>query len=102
MMIKSNGGSGSVSNVLLQNFISQGTAYGLYINQYWSSMSPIAGNGVKLSNIKFSVSSIAGLSYYPYIFLRIGMEMLSTVSPDHQLRLFVQMEHLAQELPFRM
>jgi rhamnogalacturonan hydrolase len=55
MMFKSNGGSGSVSNVLLQNFISRGTAYGLYINQYWSSMDPVAGNGVKLSNIQFKV-----------------------------------------------
>ncbi|KAG8839610.1 hypothetical protein FRB91_006866 [Serendipita sp. 411] len=57
MMFKSNGGSGSVSNVLLQNFISRSTAYGLYINQYWSSMSTLAGNGVQLSNIKFQVSS---------------------------------------------
>ncbi|PVG00146.1 rhamnogalacturonase [Serendipita vermifera] len=53
MMFKSNGGSGSVSNVLLQNFISRGTAYGLYINQYWASMTPVAGSGVKLSNIQF-------------------------------------------------
>lgn len=58
MMIKSNGGSGSVSNVLLQDFISRGTAYGLYINQYWASLSPASGNGVKLSNIKFVVSLV--------------------------------------------
>lgn len=53
MMFKSNGGSGSVSNVLLQNFISRGTAYGLYINQYWASMDPLEGDGVKLTNIQF-------------------------------------------------
>jgi rhamnogalacturonan hydrolase len=56
MMIKSNGGSGSVSNVLFQDFISRGTAYGLYLNQYWSSQSVGSGDGVKLSNIKFVVS----------------------------------------------
>jgi rhamnogalacturonan hydrolase len=55
MMFKSNGGSGSVSNVLLQNFISRGTAYGLYINQYWASMDTLAGNGVQLTNIQFKV-----------------------------------------------
>lgn len=54
MMIKSNGGNGTVSNVLLQNFISRGTAYGLYINQYWASMKPLEGPGVKLSNIAFT------------------------------------------------
>ncbi|KAG8831294.1 hypothetical protein FRC17_003341 [Serendipita sp. 399] len=53
MMFKSNGGDGSVSNVLLQNFISRSTAYGLYINQYWASMDTLPGSGVKLSNIKF-------------------------------------------------
>ncbi|KAF9526747.1 rhamnogalacturonase [Crepidotus variabilis] len=53
MMFKSNGGSGYVRNVLLQNFISRSTAYGLYINQYWASMTPVAGNGVQLSNITF-------------------------------------------------
>ncbi len=56
MMFKSNGGSGTVSNVLLQDFISRGTAYGLYLNQYWSSMKPINGSGVKLDNITFRVS----------------------------------------------
>lgn len=54
-MIKSNGGNGSVTNVLFQNFLATGTAYGLDIDQYWSSMSTIDGDGVKLSNIKFEV-----------------------------------------------
>ncbi|KAI0338434.1 rhamnogalacturonan-hydrolase [Trametopsis cervina] len=53
-MIKSNGGSGFVRNVQLQNFISRGTAYGLNVDQYWSSESTQAGNGVQLSNIVFS------------------------------------------------
>jgi len=53
-MIKSNGGSGTVSNVVLQNFIASGTAYGLYINQYWSSQAVADGNGVQLNNIQFT------------------------------------------------
>lgn len=56
MMFKSNGGSGYVNNVLLQNFISRGTAYGLYINEFWSSISTNPGNGVQLTNITFKVS----------------------------------------------
>lgn len=54
MMIKSNGGSGYVRDVVMQDFISRGTAYGLYINMYWASMTRLSGNGVKLSNIKFT------------------------------------------------
>ncbi|KAG9002187.1 hypothetical protein FRB94_013194 [Tulasnella sp. JGI-2019a] len=52
MMIKSNLGSGSVENVLFQNFIGRGTAYGLDVNQYWES-TPGTGAGVLLSNITF-------------------------------------------------
>ncbi|KAL5512388.1 hypothetical protein ACEPAG_3380 [Sanghuangporus baumii] len=52
-MIKSNGGDGYVRNVQFQDFISRGTAYGLNINQYWSSQSTAPGNGVQLSNIQF-------------------------------------------------
>lgn len=40
-------------NVVLQNFVSRGSAYGLYTNQYWSSMAPLPGGGVQLSNIQF-------------------------------------------------
>lgn len=53
-MIKSNGGSGTVSNVVLENFIGHGNAYSLDIDQYWSSMDTASGDGVQLSNIKIS------------------------------------------------
>lgn len=53
-MIKSNGGSGTVSNVVFESFIGHGNAYSLDIDQYWSSMSPVAGDGVELSNITFT------------------------------------------------
>lgn len=55
-MIKSNLGSGYVRNVQFQNFVARGTAYGLNIDQYWSSQSPGQGAGVQLQNITFSVS----------------------------------------------
>jgi len=51
MMIKSNGGSGTVQNVVFENFIGHGNAYSLDIDQYWSSMSTVAGDGVQLSGI---------------------------------------------------
>ncbi|KAF2816352.1 rhamnogalacturonase A [Mytilinidion resinicola] len=53
MMIKSNGGSGSVSNVVFENFIGHGNAYSLDIDQYWASMSAVAGDGVQLSDVTF-------------------------------------------------
>lgn len=53
-MIKSNGGSGTVSNVVLENFIGHSNAYSLDIDQYWSSMSTLAGSGVQLNNIKIN------------------------------------------------
>ena len=53
-MIKSYGGSGSVSDVVLENFIGHGNAYSLDIDQYWSSMDPLEGDGVQLRNIKIS------------------------------------------------
>ncbi|EIM85320.1 rhamnogalacturonase [Stereum hirsutum FP-91666 SS1] len=54
MMIKSNGGSGSVKNVLFDDFlVTGGSAYALDVNQYWSSMSTLDGDGVSLSNITF-------------------------------------------------
>lgn len=57
-MIKSNGGSGSVSNVVLENFVGHGNAYSLDIDQAWASMSTIDGDGVQLrfvyqSTLKF-------------------------------------------------
>ncbi|KXT01866.1 hypothetical protein AC578_2163 [Pseudocercospora eumusae] len=53
-MIKSNGGSGTVSGVLLENFIGHGNAYSLDIDQYWSSMDAVSGDGVQLTNIVIS------------------------------------------------
>ncbi|EMC94119.1 glycoside hydrolase family 28 protein [Baudoinia panamericana UAMH 10762] len=53
-MIKSNGGNGTVSDVVLENFIGHGNAYSLNIDQYWSSESTVAGNGVQLSSIKIN------------------------------------------------
>lgn len=50
-MIKSNGGSGTVSNVLLDNFIGHGNAYSLDIDQYWASIAVAAGPGIALENI---------------------------------------------------
>ncbi|GKZ80866.1 hypothetical protein AnigIFM56816_005375 [Aspergillus niger] len=52
-MIKSNGGSGTVNNTLLENFIGHGNAYSLDIDSYWSSMTAVDGDGVQLSNITF-------------------------------------------------
>ncbi|KAJ6032902.1 uncharacterized protein N7446_008805 [Penicillium canescens] len=50
-MIKSNGGSGNVDNVLLENFIGHGNAYSLDIDGAWSSMSKVSGDGVQLTNV---------------------------------------------------
>lgn len=58
MMIKSNGGSGTVKNVVFENFIGHGNAYSLDIDQYWAEETTAAGNGVQLSNITFNVSTI--------------------------------------------
>ncbi|KZT65507.1 glycoside hydrolase family 28 protein [Daedalea quercina L-15889] len=52
-MIKGNGGSGTVSNVVFESFISRDTAYGLDVNEYWASISPLDGPGVTLENITF-------------------------------------------------
>ena len=54
-MIKSNKGSGFVRNMQFNDFISRGTAYGLNVNQFWSSQTPGSGPGVQLSNISFTV-----------------------------------------------
>lgn len=58
-MVKSNGGSGYTKNVVLENFLSRGTAYGLDVNQYWSSEAVQAGDGVVLSDFTFSVRASA-------------------------------------------
>lgn len=54
MMIKSNGGSGTVSNLVFENFIGKSNAYSLDIDQYWSSMSTASGDGVQLNNVTIS------------------------------------------------
>ena len=51
MMIKANGGSGYVEDVIFENFSGHSNAYAFNIDQYWNSMSAISGNGVSLSNI---------------------------------------------------
>ncbi|KAF2403054.1 pectin lyase-like protein [Trichodelitschia bisporula] len=53
MMIKSNGGSGTMKNVLMENFIGHRNAYSLNIDQQWNSMKPNSGNGVNLRNVTF-------------------------------------------------
>jgi rhamnogalacturonan hydrolase len=53
MMVKSNGGSGYVEDVVFENFIGHGNAWSLDIDQKWGSMSTIAGNGIHLSNMTF-------------------------------------------------
>src|ERR1700744_591206 len=55
MMIKSNGGSGSMRDVLLENFLGHRNAYTLDIDQHWSPMKANGGAGVALQNITFKV-----------------------------------------------
>lgn len=72
--IKTNGGDGYVKNVIFDNFVGLGTAYGckstvtkvvrlahtewltVDIDEYWTQATQADGKGVKLSNITFSVS----------------------------------------------
>lgn len=51
-MIKSNGGSGTVSNVVLENFIGHSNAYSLDVDQYWSSMKAVSGDGVAINGLR--------------------------------------------------
>jgi hypothetical protein len=77
-MIKSNGGSGYLRNVLLDNFQVRGTAYGLNVQQYWSGMTPVDGNGVQLNNITFSVCSI----HVPSAIARINAALSHSYLPE--------------------
>ncbi|TEY54807.1 hypothetical protein BOTCAL_0237g00090 [Botryotinia calthae] len=52
-MIKSNGGSGSVSDSVFSNFIGHSNAYSLDIDAYWKS-TPATGNGVLYTGLTFS------------------------------------------------
>jgi hypothetical protein len=54
MMIKSNGGSGSVSNVLFDNFSGHTNAYTLYIDSDWTQEALAPGNGVEYFDISFT------------------------------------------------
>lgn len=52
MMIKSNGGTGYVKNVLFENFIGYSNAYSLDIDQYWTGQAGAdQSTGVQLSDI---------------------------------------------------
>ncbi|KAH8673320.1 pectin lyase fold/virulence factor [Xylariales sp. PMI_506] len=53
-MIKSNGGSGDVYNVALNNFWGHSNAYTLDFDTAWSSMDVVSGDGINYSNISFS------------------------------------------------
>ncbi|KAF4998786.1 hypothetical protein FDECE_11714 [Fusarium decemcellulare] len=53
-MFKSYGGSGTVSNVALNNFIGHSNAYTLDLDATWSSMDPIDGQGILYTNMSFS------------------------------------------------
>jgi rhamnogalacturonan hydrolase len=52
-MIKSNGGSGTVSNIAFNNFVGHSNAYSLDFDTAWSSMSTATGDGITYSNISF-------------------------------------------------
>jgi len=54
LMIKSNGGSGSVYSCSFNNFIGHSNAYTLDVNGYWSSISPNPGNGVLFYDMTFN------------------------------------------------
>ncbi|KAM0553227.1 hypothetical protein ACHAPJ_007515 [Fusarium lateritium] len=53
-MFKSYGGSGEVSNIALKNFAGHSNAYTLDLDAEWSSMKPVAGDGILYSNMTFS------------------------------------------------
>jgi rhamnogalacturonan hydrolase len=53
LMIKSNGGSGSVYSCSFNNFIGHSNAYTLDIDGYWSPETTAAGNGVLFHDLTF-------------------------------------------------
>ncbi|CAD6447519.1 5a217921-5ebc-4faa-8333-fac1cd0b8846 [Sclerotinia trifoliorum] len=53
-MIKSNGGSGTVSDCQFNNFIGRSNAYSLDINGAWPEASVAAGKGVIYKNLSFN------------------------------------------------
>lgn len=54
LMIKSNGGSGSLHSSSFSNFIGHSNAYTLDLDGYWSSQSVAAGNGVQYYDLTFN------------------------------------------------
>lgn len=97
LMIKSNLGSGYVKNVLFQNFLGRGTAYGLDVNQYWES-TPGTGAGVQLTNITFDVSPLRrGVLQCLTRFRRDGTAQSSMASNALRSNSFVQTVHLARK-----
>lgn len=50
-MIKSNGGSGTVTNVVLANFTGHSNAYTMNFNTAWSNMKPVPGDGIQYTGI---------------------------------------------------
>ncbi|KAK2627152.1 hypothetical protein QTJ16_003118 [Diplocarpon rosae] len=54
LMIKSNGGSGTVQNCTFSNFIGYSNAYSLNLDSYWASKSAASGAGVHYSGLSFS------------------------------------------------
>lgn len=53
-MIKSNGGSGTVTGLSFNNFMGHSNAYTLDFDTAWSSMDVADGDGISYSNISFS------------------------------------------------
>ena len=54
LMIKSNGGSGTVSDCTFENFIGHSNAYSLDINGYWTEETAAAGDGVLFTELTFN------------------------------------------------
>ncbi|KAJ9151315.1 Rhamnogalacturonase A [Pleurostoma richardsiae] len=53
LMIKSNGGSGSVRQCTFSNFTGQHNAYTLNVDAHWSELKQQPGNGVLYTDLKF-------------------------------------------------
>ncbi|KAK5134777.1 hypothetical protein LTR08_006152 [Meristemomyces frigidus] len=79
-MFKSNGGDGTVTDVLLENFIGHNNAYSLYINGYWSSETVQPGDGVLYDSITFSnwIGDCANGSQRPPIYINCPASMPCT------------------------
>lgn len=54
MFIKSNGGSGTCSDVTFSNFYGHKNAYGIYIDSDWTELALQDGDGVEYTSITYS------------------------------------------------